>query len=184
MPRRGDRAGRSELRRDACSTLIKKLQPHRLGFEGNHLSLNGANQLAAMIGAEIQPASVSAAAAPRRRLDSMALVATDGVVERLRVVKDAHEIEMLRRGGAAAVAGGRRHSSTTSSRASSGAGAGRENRLADQIRPGSSAARSRRSSPADRIRPCRTPIPATACSGRATSWCWTLAGSTADTAST
>ncbi len=79
-------------------TLIKKLQPHRLGFEGNHLSLNRANHLAAMVGAEIQPASVSAAARPDNARDSVSLVATDNVIERLRVVKDAHEIAMLRRG--------------------------------------------------------------------------------------
>lgn len=77
--------------------LIKKLQPHRLGFEGNQVSLNRANQLAAMIGAEIQPASVSAARTESPR-ESVSLVATDTVIERLRVVKDAHEIAMLRRG--------------------------------------------------------------------------------------
>ena len=79
-------------------TLIKKLQPHRLGFEGNHVSLNRANQLAAMIGAEIRPASVFAAARTGNANDSVSLVATDAVIERLRVVKDAHEIAMLRRG--------------------------------------------------------------------------------------
>jgi len=79
-------------------TLIKKLQPHRLGFEGNHLSLNRSNQLAAMVGAGIQPASVSAAARPDNARDSVSLVATDNVIERLRVIKDAHEIAMLRRG--------------------------------------------------------------------------------------
>ena len=79
-------------------TLIKKLRPRRLGFEGNHLSLNRANQLAAMIGAGIQPASVSAAAGKDNGDDSVFLVATDSVIERLRVVKDAHEIAMLRRG--------------------------------------------------------------------------------------
>ena len=78
--------------------LIKKLQPRRIGFEGNHVSLNRANQLAAMIGAEIQPASVAAAARTDNAGDSVSLVATDSVVERLRVVKDAHEIAMLRRG--------------------------------------------------------------------------------------
>jgi Xaa-Pro aminopeptidase/Xaa-Pro dipeptidase len=79
-------------------TLIKKLGPHRLGFEGSHLSLNRANQLAAMVGAGIQPASVSAAARPDNARDSVSLVATDNVIERLRVIKDVHEIAMLRRG--------------------------------------------------------------------------------------
>jgi Xaa-Pro aminopeptidase/Xaa-Pro dipeptidase len=76
--------------------LVKKLRPRRLGFEGNQVSLNRANQLAAMIGAEIQPASAAARTDDAR--DSVFLVATDSIIERLRVVKDAHEIAMLRRG--------------------------------------------------------------------------------------
>ncbi len=58
--------------------LIKRLQPTRLGIEGNSVPMNRANQLARSISAE--------------------MVATDNIVERLRVVKDAHEIDMLRRG--------------------------------------------------------------------------------------
>ena len=46
----------------------------------------------------------------------------------------------------------------------------------------SSAPRSRRSSPPDRTAPCRTRVPVRGCSGRAMAWCWTLAGSTTDTA--
>src|SRR4029453_16155908 len=79
-------------------TLIKKLQPPRPGFEGTHRPLNRANHLAAMVGAGIQTASVSAAARPDNAGDSVSLVATDNVIERRRVVKDAHEIAMLRRG--------------------------------------------------------------------------------------
>jgi len=60
--------------------LIKRLQPKRLGIEGNNVSINRANQLT-------------------RRLDSASeLVPTDAVVEQLRIIKDAHEIDMLRRG--------------------------------------------------------------------------------------
>jgi Xaa-Pro aminopeptidase len=58
--------------------LIKRLQPTRLGIEGNSVPLNRANQLTRSISAE--------------------MVATDNIVERLRIVKDAHEIDMLRRG--------------------------------------------------------------------------------------
>ena len=60
--------------------LIKRLQPRRLGIEGNNLSINRANQLT-------------------RSLDSASeLVPTDAVVEQLRIIKDAHEIDMLRSG--------------------------------------------------------------------------------------
>ena len=61
--------------------LIKKLQPKRLGIEGNNLSLNRATQLTKSVGAATE------------------LVPTDGIVEKLRIIKDAHEIEMLRFGG-------------------------------------------------------------------------------------
>lgn len=60
--------------------LIKRLQPKRLGIEGSQMSVNRATQLTRNVGA-----------APE-------LVATDSIVERLRIVKDAHEIDMLRRG--------------------------------------------------------------------------------------
>ena len=61
-------------------TLIKRLQPKRLGIEGNHVPINRANQLTSSIGTAIE------------------LVPTDAVVEELRIIKDAHEIDMLRRG--------------------------------------------------------------------------------------
>ena len=60
--------------------LVKTLQPKRLGIEGNHVPVNRATQLTTRIGAATE------------------IVATDGVVERLRIVKDEHEIEMLRCG--------------------------------------------------------------------------------------
>ena len=61
--------------------LLKKLQAKRLGVEGNHLSLNRATQLAKSVGTATE------------------LVPTDAIIEKLRIVKDAHEIEMLRCGG-------------------------------------------------------------------------------------
>ena len=61
--------------------LLKKLQPKRLGIEGNNLSVNRATQLAKSVGAATE------------------LVPTDGTIEKLRIIKDAHEIEMLRCGG-------------------------------------------------------------------------------------
>ena len=61
--------------------LIKKLQPKRLGLEGNNLSVNRVTQLTKNVGSATE------------------LVPTDGIVEKLRIIKDAHEIEMLRGGG-------------------------------------------------------------------------------------
>lgn len=60
--------------------LVKRLQPKRLGIEGTNVPVNRATHLTRSIGAATE------------------VVATDSVVERLRLVKDAHEIDMLRRG--------------------------------------------------------------------------------------
>ena len=60
--------------------LVKRLQPKRLGLEGSQVPVNRANQLTRSIGPAVE------------------IVLTESVVERLRVVKDAHEIEMLRGG--------------------------------------------------------------------------------------
>ena len=60
--------------------LVKRLQPKRLGIEGTNVPVNRATHLTRGIGAGTE------------------VVATDSVVERLRLVKDAHEIDMLRRG--------------------------------------------------------------------------------------
>jgi len=83
---------------ETLTALVKKLQPKRLGIEGAYLSVNRANDLAKRIGAEIVPGTVSADA-PESVPGTISLVPTDGLVERLRIVKDAHEIEMLRKGG-------------------------------------------------------------------------------------
>ena len=58
--------------------LIRNLQPKRLGIEGNNVSINRANQLMHSVGS------------------AAGIVSTDSVVERLRIIKDAHEIDMLR----------------------------------------------------------------------------------------
>jgi Xaa-Pro aminopeptidase len=78
--------------------LVKRLQPKRLGIEGNHVPVNRANQWTRNIGAEIKSGSFSTHAASKKDPDLISLVLTDGVVEKLRIVKDAHEIDMLRRG--------------------------------------------------------------------------------------
>jgi Xaa-Pro aminopeptidase len=67
---------------ETLNDLIKRLQPKQLGFEGAYVSVNRASELA-------------------KRLDGtpVSLIPTDGVIERLRIVRDAHEIEMLRKGG-------------------------------------------------------------------------------------
>ena len=67
---------------ETLTVVLKKLRLARLGIEGAYLSVNRANDLA-------------------KSLDggSRSLMPTDSVVEQLRIVKDAHEIEMLRKGG-------------------------------------------------------------------------------------
>jgi Xaa-Pro aminopeptidase len=70
--------------------LLKKLAPKRLGIEGNNVPLNRAHQLASSLGASLEPGSAGTS--------PMSLVPTDNLVERLRIIKDAHEIEMLRQG--------------------------------------------------------------------------------------
>jgi len=60
--------------------LVRKLQTSRLGVEGANLSISRFNQLSKTLGA------------------TASLIPTESVVETLRIVKDAHEIEMLRHG--------------------------------------------------------------------------------------
>ena len=75
---------------ESLAALIKKLRPQRLGIEGASLPIQRAYQIARSVGASLETGS----GAPH----ALSLVVTDGIVERLRLVKDAHEIEMLRRG--------------------------------------------------------------------------------------
>jgi Xaa-Pro aminopeptidase/Xaa-Pro dipeptidase len=77
---------------ETLAALVRKLQPRRIGFEGGHVSFNRAHQLAKSIGAALDMG------APGEATDAISLAATDGIVERLRIVKDAHEVEMLRHG--------------------------------------------------------------------------------------
>ena len=86
---------------EALAALIKTLGVTRLGIEGGNVSLQRAFQLARNAGARVELASgkffeADGADAGAR---SLSLVSTDGTVERLRLVKDPHEIEMLRHGG-------------------------------------------------------------------------------------
>jgi Xaa-Pro aminopeptidase len=60
--------------------LVRKLQTPQLGVEGANLSISRFNQLSKTLGG------------------AASLIPTEGVVEKLRIVKDAHEIEMLRHG--------------------------------------------------------------------------------------
>jgi Xaa-Pro aminopeptidase len=60
--------------------LVKKLQAPKLGVEGANLSITRFNQLSTTLGS------------------AATLTPTDGLIETLRIVKDAHEVEMLRRG--------------------------------------------------------------------------------------
>jgi Xaa-Pro aminopeptidase len=80
---------------ETLAALVKKLEPRRLGIEGGSVSFNRAHQLANRVGATLEIASSEAGSDSQV---ATSLVATDGIVERLRIVKDAHEVEMLRRG--------------------------------------------------------------------------------------
>jgi Xaa-Pro aminopeptidase len=77
---------------ETLAGLIKQLQPARLAVEGSNLSISRYYHLARTVGAAIDAGEKGSAPNP------VTLVPTDGIVERLRVVKDAHEIEMLRQG--------------------------------------------------------------------------------------
>ena len=85
---------------ETLTALIKKLQPKRLGIEGASLSLHRADYLARKAGARLETGSGGFldAGGATQAPDSLSLVSTDSIVERLRIIKDAHEIEMLRRG--------------------------------------------------------------------------------------
>jgi len=80
--------------------LIKKLQPKRLGIEGDNVTVNRATQLASRIGAVLEMGSggVFDGRVAKTPPDPISIVSTEAIVERLRIIKDAHEIEMLRTG--------------------------------------------------------------------------------------
>ncbi len=145
--------------------LIKRLQPKRLGIEGSNVSINRANQLT-------------------RSLDAASeLVPTDAVLEQLRIIKDAHEIDMLRHGA-------RLLSPVAVDIISDVKPGMKEQELAAKIDWRIKSAGFERcsfetivaSGPNSALPHAHPGRPGTR--GRGTSWCWTLAGSTADTAST
>ena len=86
---------------ETLTVLIKKLQLQRLGIEGAYVSVNRAHDLAKSLDATVQAGSglIFEDRGPNAAARPVSVVATDGLVEQLRIVKDAHEIEMLRRGG-------------------------------------------------------------------------------------
>lgn len=77
---------------ESLVALLRKLQAGRVGIEGAHLPIGRCRQLARMLNATIEEVGDSSTSA------GPSLVVTDGVVEDLRLKKDDHEIEMLRRG--------------------------------------------------------------------------------------
>jgi Xaa-Pro aminopeptidase len=79
---------------ETLAALLRKLKPGRLGVEGAHLSIGRAQQLAKTLNAIIENVYAPIAAA-----GDLMIVPCDGIVEGLRLKKDDHEIEMLRRGG-------------------------------------------------------------------------------------
>ena len=75
--------------------LLKRLNLPRVGVEGSNLTLVRCYRVAKSLNAKVQVDDTP----PSGSVGGITLVSTDEVVERLRLVKDAHEIEMLRRGG-------------------------------------------------------------------------------------
>jgi Xaa-Pro aminopeptidase len=80
---------------EALVALVRKLQPSRLGVEGSNLSVTRCHRIAQNLDAAIDIAGGTGD--PETRA-GITLVATDGIIEKLRLIKDAHEIEMLRLG--------------------------------------------------------------------------------------
>jgi Xaa-Pro aminopeptidase len=82
-------------------TLLRKLQPSRLGIEGSNLSIARSYQIARNLDAAIEIGAEEGVGSGQSLITnpkSLTLVSTDGIIERLRLRKDAHEIEMLRHG--------------------------------------------------------------------------------------
>jgi Xaa-Pro aminopeptidase len=74
--------------------LLARLKPSRIGIEGSNLTVTRCHRLAQSLHASLQTGD-----APPAGASGPTLVSTDEIVERLRLIKDHHEIEMLRRGG-------------------------------------------------------------------------------------
>jgi len=75
--------------------LLRRLNLPRVGVEGSNLTLVRCYRVAKSLNAKVQVDDTP----PSGSGGGLTLVSTDEIVERLRLVKDAHEIEMLRRGG-------------------------------------------------------------------------------------
>jgi len=73
---------------------LRTLNLNRVGIEGSNLSVVRCHRIAGSLGASIQFGDSTL-----QGIGPITLVATDDIVERLRLVKDEHEIDMLRRGG-------------------------------------------------------------------------------------
>jgi Xaa-Pro aminopeptidase len=74
--------------------LLERLAPVRTGIEGSNLTVARCYRLARTLHASIQVGENTV-----EGTGPVTLVSTDELVERLRLIKDEHEIEMLRRGG-------------------------------------------------------------------------------------
>jgi Xaa-Pro aminopeptidase len=87
---------------ETLAALLKRLKAARLGLEGSNMSINRAHQLAKATGATLAtgPTESTGPVGAGPAVEVTTLVPTDGLVEKLRLVKDGHEIEMLRLGAA------------------------------------------------------------------------------------
>ena len=84
---------------ETLTALVKRLDVKQLGIEGAYVPVNRANDLAKSLSGEMGSGGFFADQTSKNPPDPISLVPTDGLVERQRIVKDAHEIEMLRKGG-------------------------------------------------------------------------------------
>jgi Xaa-Pro aminopeptidase len=74
--------------------LLARLKPARVGIEGSNLTVTRFHRVAQSLRASIQLGDATLKGA-----SGMTLLPTDDIVERLRIIKDDHEVDMLRRGG-------------------------------------------------------------------------------------
>ena len=79
---------------ETLAVVLKTLALARVGIEGSNLSVVRGYAIAKSLGASLELGEASV-----KGTGAMTLVSTDGIVEGLRIRKDDHEIEMLRRGG-------------------------------------------------------------------------------------
>ena len=158
---------------ETLADVLRECGARRIGIEAAHMPVSRFNRLAAALAGSAPTPLRSADACP-------ALVPTERIIESERVVKDEDEIRTCgRRGGASRWPRPKRPRSRVSGARSSKSPPTSTRYCAGT---GSSDRRSRRLWPRDRIARCRMRGRATVGFATGMESCWTLAGSTTDTA--